>query len=508
MGLFFAGCLSANALATPPVFVVTGGGNGHGVGMSQYGAGGFALHGYGYRHILAHYYPGTTLAHDAAREVRVLLATGRDRVTIGSTAALRVIDARGRTYVLPAGNHAVDRWFSVKVGRKRRLLQRPLRFRPGAQPLTLDGAAYRGSFTVTNGLDVVNTVTLESYLRGVVPAEMPSHWFRQALEAQAVAARSYALSELSAGSSFDVYPDQRSQMYLGLAAERASTDAAVEQTAGQILTWHGAVAHTYFYSSSGGRTAAAADAWAGAAALPYLRSVDDPYDRISPYHRWRPRVLTAAQLEARLGFGEITDVETISGRSGWARRVTMETTRGERSLPATEFANRLGLRSQAFRVGVLRLQASSSSAVFGHRVGLHAVTRALRASLQSRRPGGAWRSAPLSRAWLLVRPTRTTEYRLAAPGVSTDAVRIDVAPALNVKRHARRLAGRVLPGEAGLHLAIQRLLAGNWLTIRSARIRQAGVFSLDRELPAGVYRAKTQATSELLATVSPPIRVP
>lgn len=502
-------CSSAGALASPPVFVVTGGGNGHGVGMSQYGAEGFALHGYRYQHILAHYYPGTTLEHAGSRDVRVLLATGRDRVTIGSPARFHVTDAHGRSFVLPAGNHAVDRWFSVKLRRKRRrLLQLPLVFQAGAQPLTLDGAAYRGALTVASGLTVVNTVPLESYLRGVVPAEMPSNWLRQALETQAVAARSYALSELRPGESFDVYPDQRSQMYLGIGAERASTDDAVARTAGQILTWHGTVARTYFYSSSGGRTAAAADAWPGAGSLPYLRSVEDPYDWISPYHRWRPLVLSAARLASRLGVHGLSDVEADAGASGWARSVTLQTASGTRSLPATEFAKRLGLRSQAFHVGVLRLQASTSTAVFGQHVLLHGLLRGVRGSLQLRRPGGAWRSEPFSHPSLVVRPTRTTEYRLAAPGAATDPVRVDVSPALNVTRQARRLAGRVLPGTAGLHVAIQRLLAGNWLTIRSAPIGRAGDFRLTRELPSGTYRAKTQATNELLAAASQPIHVP
>jgi stage II sporulation protein D len=501
-------CFAQSALAAAPVFVITGGGNGHGVGMSQYGAEGFALHGYGYRHILAHYYPGTTLSHMNESPVRVLLASGASRVTIGSAARFHVTDARGRHFVLPAGDHAVTPWFSVKVGRKQRVLRMPLRFRAGAAPLTLDGTAYRGSLTVRRGLAVVNTVAMESYLRGVVPAEMPSHWLRQALETQAVAARSYALSELKPGSSFDVYPDQRDQVYLGVGAERATTDDAIARTAGEVLTWHGAVARTYFYSSSGGRTADAADAWPGVGDVPYLRSVDDPYDSISPYHRWRPLVLTAARLEARLGVNGVGDVETTSGASGWVRTVRVQTTDGSQPLPATEFANRLGLRSQWFQVGVLRLDAPVNSTVFGNRIPLHVLARGLRVTLQFRRPEGLWRSAPLSRSWVHVRPVRTTEYRLAAPGAATEPVRIDVAPALDVTSKARRLSGHVRPGQARLHVAIQRLIAGNWLTIRSARLEATGVFSLDRELPAGIYRARTAATGELLAAASRPIRLP
>ena len=77
-----------------------------------------------------------------------------------------------------------------------------------------------------------------------------------------------------------------------------------------------------------------------------------------------------------------------------------------------------------------------------------------------------------------------------------------------MNRHAHSLSGRVEPEIGGLPVAIQRLLGGNWLTIRHAPLRETGDFRLDRSLPAGVYRAKTTATSELLAAASPPIRVP
>jgi len=502
-------CTAAGALAGPPVFLVSGGGNGHGVGMSQYGAEGFALHGYSWRRILAHYYPGTAISRTGNSAVRVLLLSGRSTVAIGSIARFRVTDAAGRRFTLPAGTERVTRWFSV-LGRKhrRRLLRFPLRFTPGAAPLTVGGAPYRGSLTVRPGLDVVNVVPIESYLRGVVPAEMPSHWLGQALDVQAVAARSYALASLRPGSGFDVYPDERSQMYLGIRAERSSTDEAVAATAGEIVTWHGIVAKTYFSSTSGGRTAANEDAWPGSRPVPYLRSVPDPYDSISPYHRWRPRVLSAAGLGRKLGVGPVDDVEVTSASSGRAESVRVDTPRGARTLAATAFANRLGLRSQAFRVGVLRLDASAARTVFGHPVSLDALARGLRATLQSRRPGGAWHGASLRPPRLEVRPARTTEYRLSAANVTTQAVRVDVAPALVVTRKQRALSGRVAPAIGGLRVTVQRLLAGNWLSIRSARAGEDGAFSLNRSLPVGTYRVTTPATDLLLAGASPPIHVP
>lgn len=499
-------CFSAAAAhASPPLFVIAGGGFGHGVGLSQYGAEGFALRGYTYRHILAHYFPGTRLSRVGNPAVRVLLMSGRSRVVVGSSARFRVTGANRHSFALPAGHQGVTSRFSVLLGRLRQPVHFPLRFTPGAAPLIVNGTPYRGSLTVFSGLRVVNTVTIENYLRGVVPAEMPSHWLGQALAAQAVAARSYALASLQPAASFDLYPDQRSQVYLGIAAERASTDAAVAETAARVLTWHGQVAKTFFSASSGGRTAANEDAWPAMRPIPYLRSVADPYDTVSPYHRWPVRVLTAAGLSAHLGLGTIDDVQVTAARSGWALAVRVRTATGVHTLSATEFAGRMGLRSKAFRIGALELEANATRTVYGKGVRLHVLAHGLPVELELRRPGGTWHNAPLSAT---VRPLRTTEYRLAAEGVATAPVRVDVAPLLVVTREERELSGRVAPAIGGLRLSVQRLLAGNWLTIRSARVRGGGTFRLDRGLPIGTYRVRTAATGLLLPGSSAPIRVP
>src|SRR5204862_305575 len=126
--------------------------------------------------------------------------------------------------------------------------------------------------------------------RGVVPWEMPHDWRADALRAQAVAARSYALATLKHGETFDVYADTRDQVYGGIRAETPQTNEAVGATAGQVLTWRGRVAITYYFSSSGGRTASSVDGLPWAPRVPYLVSVPDPYDSASPNHTWGPLV--------------------------------------------------------------------------------------------------------------------------------------------------------------------------------------------------------------------------
>src|SRR5438876_62675 len=146
------------------VFLIDGRGWGHGVGMSQWGAEGYARHGASYRQILAHYYAGTRLEAWNPRPVRVLLGQNFDLVRIGSTAPFLVRDARGRALHLPARAVVVDRRFRLR----HKHLRPPLRFEAGAQPLTFDLQPYRGDVVVKKlpgGLMAVNVLPLDRYLR-------------------------------------------------------------------------------------------------------------------------------------------------------------------------------------------------------------------------------------------------------------------------------------------------------------------------------------------------------
>jgi stage II sporulation protein D len=337
---FVALALSA-APAGAAVFVIDGHGYGHGIGMSQWGAEGYALHGWGYRQILAHYYPGTTLAHESTRTVRVLLAQGARSVTIGSREPYKVIDGRGHTRIFPAGRRRI-------VGGKL-----PLRFIAGGAPLSLNGAGYRGELVVRGArsdLDVVNDLSLERYLRGVIAWEMPHRWRPQALAVQAVAARSYALATMHANAFFDLYPDTRDQEYGGIRAETPQTNRAVGATAGQVCTWDGHPALTYYSSTSGGRTAAAGDVLSWAPRVPYLRSVPDPYDSLSPHHDWGPFVFRPAGLSQRLGLPGVKRVALVRNGSDRVATVWVRWRGGVKAMPGRTFQLDLGLPSAWFSV--------------------------------------------------------------------------------------------------------------------------------------------------------------
>jgi SpoIID/LytB domain protein len=189
--------------------VITGAGDGHGVGMSQDGALGYAEHGWSYTAILAHYYQGTSIGQVPSNTVVKMLLHGK-----------------------------------------------------------------------------VESLPLETYVRGVVAAEVSAGWPMAALQAQAVASRTYAITAHAGGTKFDVYPDTRSQVYLGKAAETPRTNQAVESTAGQVVTYAGQPAITYFFASSGGHTESVQDAFSGSPPEPWLVGVADPYDA-GPLHSWK-----------------------------------------------------------------------------------------------------------------------------------------------------------------------------------------------------------------------------
>ncbi len=250
--------------------LIAGGGYGHGVGMSQEGALGYAEHGFGYQAILAHYYTGTALG----------------------TAA------------------------------------------PGATVRVMMGGR-------------VQKVALETYVRGVVSAEVSPSWPLAALEAQAVASRTYALTAHAGGSRFDVYADTRSQVYRGVAAQTPQTDAAVAATSGQIVTYQGQPATTYFFASSGGRTENIEDSFIGSAPAPWLRGVVDQYER-GDLHTWKLALSFSAAAAKLRGLvrGSFQGIEVV--KRGFSPRIVSAYVLGSAGrtlVSGPALASRLGLYS-------------------------------------------------------------------------------------------------------------------------------------------------------------------
>ncbi|MGB2874541.1 MAG: SpoIID/LytB domain-containing protein [Gaiellaceae bacterium] len=515
------GAAAATRDAQPlPAIFVAGHGWGHGVGLAQYGAYGYALHGWTYQQIVGHYFPSTTLGQAPLKRVRVLLVPRSKHVVISSPSPFVVRDGSGKAHKLPAGSQILGPGLRLKLAaaKQPKALPAPLLFSPGSDPLTLGRRSYRGSLRVQSdgsALQVVNVVGLEQYLWGVVPSEMPDRWPAEALAAQAVAARSYALSHLHQGD-FDLYPDTRSQVYGGIAAESPSATQAVKETAGQVVLYNGEVANTYFSSSSGGRTANVQDVWPSAKPTPYLVSVPDPYDTLSPYHDWGPLRFGAAVLSKRLHSpGPLMDFRASVSPSGRVQTLTLVGTKGERTLSGAAVRTALGLRSTWFRLGLLSLAKPTAPVLFGSSLTLSGIARGVvKVSLEALAYGGQWKPVgPLAPKNGLVAPVVSpkvsTDYRLESGGFRSGVVHVAVAPLVRLAAGADgvSVSGSARPLLPGAGVQVQRQGASGWETVARTTIGSDGSFSTPVDLSPGTYRALVAAGRGFAIGLSDPMTV-
>jgi stage II sporulation protein D len=295
-------------------WVVHGRGFGHGVGMSAYGAYGFALRGKDYRFILGHYYSGTTLgALPGTRVVRVLLdISGEDVGFSGATSACGVALDPARDYEAHRSGDAVV--LRSSAGKRLAACGPKLRAAGGGTIEIAGAGRYRGALETVptksdaGSLNLINALALEQYVKGVMPNEVPASWPAEELKAQAIAVRSFALTGDVDGNGFDLYSDTRSQVYEGLESEAAETNAAVSVTRGQVLMYGGEVAQALYSACSGGHTENAENVFG--AAIPYLVGVPDPYDDECPLHQWTLR-FSGPEISSKLGAyldGRLKDV--------------------------------------------------------------------------------------------------------------------------------------------------------------------------------------------------------
>ncbi len=472
--------LACGTASAASKFTIRGAGFGHGVGMSQYGAYGYAQHGADYRSILGHYYTGTAIGSaEAGRTVRVLLqSTNGYAAFTGANRAGRRRLAPAKTYLVRRRGAAVQ----LLSARKKKLGTYSTLLRvtgPGNQVILKGragngrtGGAYRGALElragVISGVDAVNAVALDEYVAGVVPVESPASWPAEALKAQAVAARTYAITTAKPGASFDQYSDTRSQVYGGVGAEQPSTNDAVTQTSGQVVTYQGQPVVTFFFSTSGGRTEDVENTPLGTAPKPWLKSVDDPYDDTSPKHRWGPIQLTLKQAGRKLGSlvkGDFQGIEVVT--RGRSPRIVAADVIGSGGRTRTTGAQ---LRS---RFGLFDSWAFFTSIVTG----------------EEPAPDGG-----------------TPPQDNPQPPVPQDPATGGATPAraagLMRRSAVAQIAGRVLPALPGAGLTVQRLLGRRWVSVGTTQVRRSGRYALAVSFP-GLYRVRYHDEAGPAVRVSP-----
>jgi stage II sporulation protein D len=324
---------------------------------------------------------------------------------------------------------------------------------PIGQALRLNGTSvpgirdglYRGSLLISAsgpGLVAVNALDLEDYVRGVVSGESPPAWPTEALKAQAVAARTYAITSHAGGAVFDQYADTRSQVYRGVSGETPSTDAAVLATKGQVVTYGGQPVTTYFFSTSGGETEDVENSFVGSQPKPWLKAVQDPFDTVSPKHRWGPFRFTGSQVQRKLHrylLGRFKRIKVLQrGVSPRVVRAQVVGTRGVTNVTGPQLRTAFGLfDTWAFFTSV--------------------TSRASRPRPQKKPPPAA-------------DPTGG-----ASPVARAAAV------------HAARLEGTIAPARAGRWLHVERRQGTRWVSAADAQVGRGGRYSVAVPGP-GLYR--------------------
>jgi len=358
LSFLLAAAAPAGARSSQYTFTITGHGWGHGVGMSQWGAYGYAKNGWAYQDILKHYYTGITFSSASNVIIRVNLRSGLSAVKL-SCARDYTVRGSGAATTIPAGTTATttftSRGYRVVAGSLRKTFTAAPTFTPTAGKLRLitktdlgDDGTYRGTIRVlhaASGLVMINRVPLESYLRGVVPHEVSYTWPIEALKAQACAARAFALGSRQPGKSWDVYCDVRDQAYVGIGIENSRTTSAVKGTAGVCPSYDGKPIVATYFSCSGGETEDVKNVWGGD--YPYLKGVKDPYDYYGTRHDWGPLRRSATQVGKPLGAaGSLRAVYTLKrGTSPRIVKAAIIGSRGTKYIDGGSLRMKLGLNS-------------------------------------------------------------------------------------------------------------------------------------------------------------------
>ena len=227
----------------------------------------------------------------------------------------------------------------------------------------LGSRRYRGrlQFLVRRGqVQVVNHLGIETYLASVVGSEMPHRWPLPALQAQAVAARTYALRQRGKAGDFDVKATVSSQVYRGVESETPSTIEAVESTRSLVLVHAGRLINAVFHSSSGGATEPSGEVWRNQ--LPYLVSVAD-HDQHSPVHRWNKRFDDDVLRDLFRETGGVKRLQVLKTSStGRVRTARVQGPRGSLVLTGRELRKRLGLKSTMVQFELINGSTDSSTA--------------------------------------------------------------------------------------------------------------------------------------------------
>ncbi|TGK13132.1 SpoIID/LytB domain-containing protein [Leptospira fletcheri] len=283
------------------------------------------------------------------------------RVFLGKAESDLLLKAEGTISVYDVNNLLIKRAYDI-ISLDARKVKAPIRFVSEHPGLEYKGKRYRGEILLqpdrSGSVLILNQVPLEEYLYAVVPSEVPATWPTEALKAQAICSRTYAVREMlnKKDSPYDVEATVSSQAYAGLDKENPKTTKAVRETEGVLAVYEEDPIHTFFHSNSGGRTETPDQVWGGKK-IPYLESVSSRFDDAGDNFMWKDVLShnTMDQALSSLGVGQIQSVQVLSRTaSGRVDLIEVVGSRGTSKIKGKEFRSLLGASVKSLRFGIKR----------------------------------------------------------------------------------------------------------------------------------------------------------
>ncbi|MDR2772651.1 MAG: SpoIID/LytB domain-containing protein [Elusimicrobiota bacterium] len=313
-------------------------------------------------------------------DIKIGLAVNTKGFAVSSRENLLITDAQNKKITLQKNTPTRLQFAGGKVNVGNNSMTLPIKIESSSL-ISINGKHYHGYFSITKsrrgtGLNIINVLSFEDYIKGVVPKEAMSDWNIEALKTQSVISRTYAAASLGRHSAegFDLCDTTHCQVYGGADVETDASNKAVERTAGEMLTYRGKLAETLFFSNSGGATENPRYVWGWQDTPAYLKGVKDPYSKDQPNYSWET-VVPESLIEQKLNIGQISSIK-ISGKnpSGSAETIVIKHSKGTAVIKAAQF--RMTIDPNKIKSTLITsIRKQGSNIIFkgngwGHRVGL------------------------------------------------------------------------------------------------------------------------------------------
>ncbi|MCD6311738.1 MAG: SpoIID/LytB domain-containing protein [Elusimicrobia bacterium] len=317
--------------------------------------------------------------------ITILVASNQKAMNISSPFGMTAADMKtGRRVSFPKGSSysVVPAGGGIKI--RGEMFSSMVRLIAEGGGVRVNGRSYRDSIILKNKnllLSAINEIGVESYLCGVLPRELSPAWDEEALKAQAVVSRTYIMANLGrfAKKGYDLTSCENSQVYGGLGCEKPRTNAAVLETAGEVIKYRGKTARVYFHADAAGHTESPEFVWGSSAPPPYLKGRREPVRKKTPDSSWEYKITfeKLSVILAKNGY-KTGKIKRVVGkkktRSGRVKNFMIYSERGKTEIKSGKFRTMLGGRNlkstKIKKIANKRKEVVFSGSGWGHGVGM------------------------------------------------------------------------------------------------------------------------------------------